>query len=361
MTGERMQGWAVALLATSLLLAACDTVGPAAIRNGRAAYSEAIASTTSQQVFSVIVRARFQEPVGLLAVSSVNASIRVTGEVGANVGIGPESGYAGNLVPFSAGATYEESPTISYAPVQGVDYLSELFGPLPLALALLSIQAEWDAGLALTVLVKSINGIRNPAYLIPGEPAPDTRFERIAGLISMLHRSERLALATNDEGKFALTLPGGDASVYEQIAELHRLLSLPVPEAGEPVHDIPVVLGTGKGSEPVVRIELRSLAELIKIAGAAMAVPPEQVEAGFATKTPKLGAIGKYVRIEASPEPPASARVAEEVHDFWYYIPLTDQQSKQFFSLFERLLSARIADSVRRGNTAPILTLPVVK
>jgi hypothetical protein len=34
-------------------------------------------------------------------------------------------------VPFSAGAIYEENPTISYIPVEGEKYATQLFSPMP--------------------------------------------------------------------------------------------------------------------------------------------------------------------------------------------------------------------------------------
>ena len=53
----------------------------------------------------------------------MTANLKVGASLGANVGIGSDSSYAGNLVPLAAGATYEENPTISYVPLRGEQFV----------------------------------------------------------------------------------------------------------------------------------------------------------------------------------------------------------------------------------------------
>src|SRR5687767_9200773 len=98
----------LALASFGMLLCGCAVVGPASISNGRSAYNAVINRTEDEQVLSMIVHKRYDETFGMLVVSNVTASLRTSAKVGANAGVGPESGYAGNLVPLSAEATYEE-------------------------------------------------------------------------------------------------------------------------------------------------------------------------------------------------------------------------------------------------------------
>src|SRR5687768_16634009 len=119
---------ALALLA--LMSQGCSGVGAAALNNGRSAYNAVINETEDEQILSMIVRQRYDETFGMLAVSSVTASLRVGASIGGNVGVGPRSGYAGNLVPISLGATYEENPTISYVPMQGEKFVQRMLAPV---------------------------------------------------------------------------------------------------------------------------------------------------------------------------------------------------------------------------------------
>src|SRR5262245_11860831 len=72
-----------------LLLAACQTLGPAALGVGRGAYNDVIARTSSEQTLGLIVRLRYSDPVGLLMVSSVTAGLKFTADAKGEAGFGP--------------------------------------------------------------------------------------------------------------------------------------------------------------------------------------------------------------------------------------------------------------------------------
>ena len=59
-------GVSVASLSAWLLLAGCQTLGPAALGVGRGAYNDIIARTGSEQTLGLIVRLRYSDPIGLL-------------------------------------------------------------------------------------------------------------------------------------------------------------------------------------------------------------------------------------------------------------------------------------------------------
>ncbi len=209
------------------ILFGCNTVGPAAVHNGRTAYNEAISATNHQQIFDVIVNFRYQEPSNLLAVSAVNASFRVAGNVGVNVGVGPVSSFA-----------------------------------------------------------------------------------RIAELLGNFHRAELLTLAHNERGEFVF-VPSAELELGgEETRELIALLGLSLLAKGSNQLQISTLLGAGAADRLEMRVETRSLSDLIKIASAAMAVPRDQVRSGLATDTPALGLVGSEIRILSSQQEPSDALVA---------------------------------------------------
>ena len=124
------------------LLAGCSVVGPKAVLSGRMAYIEAINETNNQQLLKAVVDNRYSERGNLLAVASVTANVRVRTNTGVQLGFGDSDDYAGNLVPFSAGAVYEENPTISYVPVEGEKYTAQPFSPVPLCPWWLDLRAR---------------------------------------------------------------------------------------------------------------------------------------------------------------------------------------------------------------------------
>lgn len=357
----RRRSFAILALALSAALGGCDTIGPQAIYNGRPAYNEAIERTDNQQMFDVIVKNRYGESAGLMVVASVSANFKVKGSIDAQFGIGNGVNYAGNLVPLNTGAAYEESPTITYSPVAGKDFLAELFGHLPLEFAILMIQGGVKADQAAVMLLKSINGLRNPAYLDEEESTTDPRFLRVANLLGQLQSAELLSLVTDGKDSYIYIVADLDPNYSAIFDELASLLSLPKRPISGAAYRIPIHLGIGKPQGAEILVETRSVSELIKVASAAMEVPADQIQAGVVLPAPPLGLIGDLINIKSSKTEPSDVLVSSHIRGVWYYISNDDLTSKLYFRLLERLVNARIADTARQNKSGPILTLPVAR
>ncbi len=359
-----MSTWArllVTITVPGLLAAGCAVVGPAAIRSGRSVYNDAIVATNNQQVLAMIVRTRYGEPTGLLAVASVTASVRLQATAGVEAGIGPDSSFEQNLVPLSAGVVYEENPTISYSPVQDEEYLRQLLSPLPMDLTVLLLRASRTSPRTLTLLIRSINGIHNPDFLEDPSVEVDARFARIAELLSTLDRRGHLTWAQElgDHPSFALVLQGEGERYAKEVSDLHALLGMRPPDDLHEFIALPVYLGIGKRDEIAIRLGTRSIHDLFNIAAASVDVPEEHVESGLAHKLPPVGPAGECIHIRRSEESPGLAMVAVQHHGWWYAIDGTDAASKETFRLLEGVMSVRIADAIGRSSTTPILTVPV--
>jgi hypothetical protein len=349
------------LAITCLSVAGCAVAGPSAIRNGRAMYNNAMVATNNEQLLTMIVRMRYQEPAGLLAVSSITANVRIQANVGAQFGVGPDSDFSGNLVPLSAGALYEENPTISYTPVEGQQHLRQMFSPLPLDLAVLLLSALGDSPATMTLLVKGINSIRNPEFLIdPSAAEADGRFAQIAELFASLHRRGFLVWTQEpgDTPSFALLLHGEGPGYAQDVARLHELLGLEKPRRFDEIIILRVLLAVGPREGEVVELRTRSLFDLFQIAAASVDVPAEHLESGLAPRLPPSGPAGAQIRVGRSAGRPRDAMVAVEHRGWWYSIDSTDGRSKDTFWILEAIMSALIADAAD-GRATPVLTVPV--
>jgi hypothetical protein len=156
-------GVSVASLSAWLLLAGCQMWGPAALGVGRGAYNDVIARTGSEQTLGLIVRLRYSDPIGLLMVSSVTAGLKFSAEARGEAGFGPRANYIGNLVPFSAGIGYEDSPTISYSPVDAQAFLREWLMPTTMETLALVLQSAARQDALIVLLVERLNGVRSGA------------------------------------------------------------------------------------------------------------------------------------------------------------------------------------------------------
>lgn len=350
----------VALALAGLGVSGCAVLGPASITYGRPAYNDAIVATSNQQMLAMIVRMRYGEPSGLLAVSSVTANLHMQANAGAEVGIGPDKNFEGNLTPLSAGIAYEENPTISYVPVQGQKYLRELLSPLPPDLTVLLLGALGNSPEVMTLLIGGINGISNPDFLADASVGVDPRFAQIVTLLAKLGGAGHLAWTRQpgEPGYFALVLTGEGTKYAQRVSTLFGLLRLPAPRDFDDVITLPIEVGIGRPSKTAIRLRTRSLYDLFSIAAGAVEVPDEHTQSGLAPRLPPTGPAGQTIHIRGSKSRPGHAMIAVKHHGWWYSIDATDADSKLTFRILDVLMSVRIADSARQTPT-PVLTVPV--
>lgn len=347
----------LSLLAATL--SACNLIGPASISQGRPAYNEVINRTNDEQMLLALVRRRYGESPSLLTVTSITASLRFRADTGVEAGFGSPDSYAGNLVPFSAGLAYEESPTITYAPVGGDLYMRQILSPLPLELMIGFMRSLASPGGYFALVVERINGIRNPGFLPSPSTAPDPRFPRVVKLLVALHSAGVVSFATISAKthEFALVIREYVPSHIAEVRELIQLLSLPEPK-GSPEVVVPLLLSAQRAKPEMIAVTTRSPAELIEILTAAIDVSEQEIRSGVAIDYPPRGPLGRSVRIRRSQTRPDDASVRIEYRDAWYYIADTDLRTKQFFRFLELVWGVAIARSTG-GQAAPVLTVPV--
>jgi hypothetical protein len=348
------------VILTSCAAVGCNVAGPNVIRGGRQVYNDAIVATNNEQMLSMIVRMRYQEPFGMLAVASVTANVRWQASVGGQAGIGPDQNFAGNLVPFSASALVEENPTISYVPVQGDDYLRQMLSPTPLDMTILVLQSVWYEPHVVALLLEEINGVRHRTPYNNQSSAQDARFEQLAQLLSSLSQDGALTWV-NVDGKphsYALYFRAQRDSDAEDYARLRELLGFaPLDElVDEAQHRI--VMGVGaQTDEEVIAIRTRSMYGIFKLAAAAIDVPEEHLEVSLAPRFMIPDDIGFTIR--CAERRPANALVAVQHHGWWFWIDATDLKSKMMFCLLEAVVTARVADAAQGHSQTPVLTVPV--
>lgn len=342
------------------LLNGCTIVGPAAVHSGRLAYNEAIIETDNQQMLLLAVRNRYGERSNLLSVNSITANVTVTTNAGIEAGIGDNDNYAGNLVPFSAGVSYEENPTISYIPVGGEQYAHKLMSPISVTSLAQFTRNLVDPAPVYFALVSSINGIYNPDFLtFAGEH--DERFDRIVIIMTKLTRAHRLNWVQDprDKDRFSIVISHYSPDYKDEVNELLTLLGLIVPEHGSSRIALPVSLALDGRDTHGVGITTRSVFQLLELLSGAVEIPEQDKTSGVAVNYPPPGVVGNQLHVRYSKTEPGHAFVAVKYRDGWFYIDEKDLASKLFFRLLTALLSINIAENTSRASSAPVLTVPV--
>lgn len=337
-------------------LAGCMNAGPAVITHGRPLYADAIARTTDQQTLAAIVRMRYGESFGMLAVTSVTANINIRTNAQVQMGVGPDSNFTGNLVPLSGGVAYEENPTISYAPIEGPQYLREYLSPTPLEVVVLAARSARRPSFVLSLLLERVNGLWNPGSA--AARAGDERFSRVVALMELLRARGELEwgeTTTDDAFALVMLLPGGGSA---EMKELISLLQVDVSSGSAGRIVLPLRLSSLEVTRDAIDVSTRSVFDLLQIAAGGVEVRQEDLDAGVAVAVwPHVGPAPLRVRWSASR--PARAAVEVPYQGGWYSIDSTDHESKMAFNLIQALLTARTRSSVNDGRAAPVLTVPV--
>jgi hypothetical protein len=357
---------AIVVLAAWLPLAGgCQILGPAALSAGRGAYNEVIARTSSEQTLGLIVRLRYSDPIGLLAVSGVTASLKFGTQAKGEAGFGSPASYAGALVPFSAGVTYEDSPLISYTPVDAQAFLREWLAPVTLETLALAMQGAadgQDALMTLLTLVERMNGLRLGVGATVEERSA---FHRVATLLAQF-RDRGIALWVKESGatgSYQLILSNYSPGRIAEVEEFLRLLDLRGNPAQESTIRIQVALGVRDGNFEGLAVQTRSVAEILHSVAASIEVPGEHVKEGLvqtrSVPPEASGNLGPILRIHSSRSTPKQANIAVQHRGWWYYVDDTDLASKRAFLQIQMLFMTRLSEATRGAQAAPLLTIPV--
>lgn len=338
----------------------CSILGPRTLSQGRPAYNDAIVATNSEQELAMIVRMRYGLATSQLAVSSLTANVRFAASLGVQAGFGADENFAGNLIPFSGGVTYDENPTISYVPVQGEEHIRRLMSPIPLALLVPLLNSGAETAQLLTLLVSRLNGIPNPNFLA-AQASPDDRFARLAALLGELSLADKLEIVESVGTKehYRFWIHDYAPAYRNQVRQLVDLLGIGgVSATGEDI-SLPLVAAVRPPTDRSIAIQPRSVFDLGIIASASVDVPEEDRSEGLTLEHPKLGLAGEYIKIRRAKSRPENAAAATRFRAWWYYIAGNDRKSKMYFRTFGALMSAQIAAAVKGASTAPVLTVPV--
>lgn len=355
---------AVVAAVVPLVAVSCETTGPRAIAEGRAVYNDVITRTGDEQVLGIIVKHRYDESFGILDVTAVTSQLHVTAETAINVGAGDPDSYDGNLVPFSAGLTYEEAPTISYVPMSGEALMTRLVAPITLPQALTVGQLSRIPGQTFALMINRVNGINNaPGGGVGESGGPAADFRHVGELLAALQTQGCGDYVSSGDAHYLL-LHDYKGAHDDLVRELLQKLRLTAFEADGRELLIPIRSGLGQPPQgDAILVETRSVLDLLRVVGDEIEIPAPHLQAGIVAPAPAppAGAAAgatPFIRIRSAPERPRDATVAVAHRGWWFYIDATDVASKRDFVLLRAVISMGL-ESAPQGHLEPVLTLPV--
>jgi len=346
----------VIILVVCALLSGCVSVGSKLVSGSRTDYNVVLQQADDQQMLLNLVRLRYRDQAMFLEVSALNTQFSVSGEVDA----GTEFGQVDNLFGLGGKVIVGETPTVSYTPLRGADFVERVLTPISVQTLFLLDTSGWSSERLLRVLVNEMNQVGNAkgANGPTPERAPSyQKFRRLAFLLRQLQQ-ENLVDGVNYQNQLVFDFQS-EARDRAEYLEFTHILGLNPDKL-----IFPVTVSARRGSANSINMRFRSFAGVMYFLSQSVQVPEEDVAAGRVTVTkdeagrpfdwPQV--TEGLLAIRSSKNPPKNAVVAVNYRNNWFYIDDSDLESKSTFSLLGQVYQ------LQAGNTksaVPMLTLPV--
>ena len=346
------------LLMICALLASCASLGPTLVSGSRTDYNVVLRQADDRQMLLNLVRLRYRDQAMFLEVSALNTQFSVSKEVDANT----ELGQGDNVVGLSGKVVLQETPTVSYTPLKGADFVQRVLNPISLNTLFLLDTSGWNSERLIRLMVDEMNGVENASGA--SGPTPEREpvyqdFKRAALLLRQLELENLVAGAKYQNQPVLFFEP--EARDRAEYLELTGILGLNPNKLIFPI----TVAARGRSADSI-NMSLRSLSGVMYFLSQSVQVPEEDVAAGRVTVT--RDAAGRpfdwqlvtegLLAIKSSPERPKNASVAVNYRNSWFYIDDSDLDSKSTFSLLGGVYQLQAGDA---KSLVPVLTIPVGK
>ncbi len=356
-----------AVLAFSLAMTGCKSIGPGTVARDRFDYGDVLGESWKSQMLLNLVKIRYGDSPVFLDVGSIVAGYSFQRSFSATAnGNGLSGGFplGTTFGSASAGASgsFNDSPTITYSPLQGAKFARSLMTPIPTTALMNVIQTGFPVDQVLRLTAQSVNGLDNRRSLDLGVKPANPEF------YALLHELRRI----QNSGDIGMRMDyvGGDVELEMELrptsaagVENARLNVTKYPRLHPAAREFTVVYGAVQRTNTEIAILSRSIYQVLSDLSWSIAVPDSDVMKQLVTATPADdlspdGTMPPLIRINESDNRPAGAFVAIPYRGHWFWVSDADMPSKRMFSFILFLFTFVETDT---KDTAPILTIPTTR
>lgn len=373
-------------VACALGAAGCNTVGPPSVRRAPFEYNQALVGAANEQLLLNLVRLKYRDTPYFLQPTSLSTQYHLEGSIGASFDVTTDGDASGSS---ATGFTLSETPTVTWTPLQGDQFVTELLSPITIDALMLLPQAGWSIERVLRLSVQRLADVPNAPGASGPTPSYAPVFEEFQDLACALRKLQvegRLGVTVDEveapaaagekagpELEFRLTarergwreLPATGVCAVDRVADPEALLrEHGIELAGDGVVLRNAYLRNGEG----LAVETRSLLGAMYYLSHGVESPREHgpegrrlvTEAGGcgpeAAKSTWRELTTSLFRVECGKRRPPRGETFVEVfyQGTWFYIRNDDLDSKSTFGLLMQLFSLQAGGS--EGIT-PTLTL----
>lgn len=344
------------LLIICALLASCMSAGPTLVSGSRTDYNVVLRRADDQQMLLNLVRLRYRDQPMFLEVSALNTQFSISNELNANTVLGQGDSYLG----VGGKVVAQETPTVSYTPLKGADFVQRILDPIDLETLFLLDSSGWNSERLFRVLVDEMNMVGNAQGSNGPTPARAPAYEEFKRLATLLRQLEEEGMVSGGSyNNQTVLIFDSRARNRDDYLEFTRLLDLNPDKL-----IFPVIVAARGGNVNSINLRFRSLAGVMYFLSQSVQIPEGDIAAGRVTVTrDEAGQVFDWhqvtegvMKIKSSLESPDNASVAVNYRNSWFYIDDSDLDSKSTFVLLGQVYQLQSGDA---KSVAPVLTLPV--
>ena len=351
---------------TVLCCSGCQSVGPGVLNGTHPSYNHAMVSVIDQQMLNNLVRLRYRENPTFLDISSITENQKLGFDAGIDASeLYTSSNEKGSFLGPKVMIGISQSPTISYRPLRGKEFIKQLMTPIPLNAVLGLSRSGWKIERVFNTCVEKINDIENAPSASGPTPwnKPDYEtFYRATAILKKLEESGCVSIGRDpDDGKKLMLSFREDDVCRDDVRELKSILGIDSSK-----NEYYFSTNFLKRQGDAIAVQTRSLMGVLFYLSHAVEVPEEDIANGLVQVTVDRdgkvfdwsAASGTLLRIHCSDERPKDAYISTRYRGHWFYINDNDLHSKSTFMFISTLFNLQ-AGEASSADVAPTLTIPV--
>lgn len=348
-----------------IVSSSCANVGLSAIPQTREGYNQALSNSDDQQFLLNIVRMHFGQTPYFVNVDNMVTSSTLTTSSGSSSitnGINTVSGAAGPFWSIAPQVTFAQTPTITYSPLQGSQFVSGMLAPITLEKLSLLLQSGWSTAEVLKLTVEQIGQLSNgttvlhPLSNMGSEQAAYNKFVNALDRLDLEDRIDFVTTKYKDEP--AVVINFDDTAAATEMCKLLQLKK--VYKQLIFTHNI---MPNNEDSENIVFVQTRSFFSMLNFLSKGVSSDKDisqkygikrLIKDGESIHADTSLTDGIFLVSELNKEPINTA-VKVNFDNYWYYIANNDIASKS------TLVLLRITYSLQTGDlkaNVPLITIP---
>ena len=340
------------------LLAGCASVGPKVLNIDRYNYNIAMSYSSQQEILLNMVRLRYNETPMILNVGNISGSTRLDTSASAeSTTLYPLPIDQANLFIGAANIAYSDNPIISYTPLEGKDFTTQLLDTVGTKDMLLLLQSSWSLARIFRLTLQQAGNALNAPNAARSTSSHAPKYKTFLDMIYVLRR---LQINDDIDVQFA-----EDHEVNELVLQLKNHVKLTerdkkiFQKAGIEIYQHKIIF-CKKRLPHTNYIVTRSIFGMLNYLSKGMQVPPIDVRKHYLDETylPNHAVFnwekvlqGMMAIYYSNDKKPNDAAVVIFYRGRWYYIKDSDTDSKQTMILLTNLFGLLKKPDFNRDET----------